>query len=74
MCKIMCSNRLGKDKTKFFVPERSLLVDNGAMIAYLGEIMFKKKVKSIAKPETKEFEDLDIAPRQRTDDIKVSWR
>jgi len=74
MCKIMCSNRLGKDKTKFFVPERSLLVDNGAMIAYLGEIMFNKKVSSVAKPRTKEFEDLDIAPRQRTDDIKVSWR
>ena len=70
MCRIMCSNRVRK--VKFFVPERSLLVDNGAMIAYLGEIMFNKKI--FFKLKTKEFEDLDIKPKQRTDDIKVSWR
>ena len=40
MCKIMCKER----GVKFFVPEKNLLVDNGAMIAYLGEIIFKKKV------------------------------
>jgi len=36
MCRIMCSER----GAKFFCPEKSLLVDNGAMIAYLGEIMY----------------------------------
>ena len=41
MCKIMCKER----GAKFFVPENSLLVDNGAMIAFLGEIMFKKGIK-----------------------------
>ena len=63
MCDIMCKER----GAKFFVPDRSLLVDNGAMIAFLGEIMFKKGIK--LKPE-----DIDIMPRQRTDDVEVSWK
>lgn len=61
MCKIMCKER----GAKFFVPEKSLLVDNGAMIAYLGEIMFKK---NIGKKE------VDIMPRQRTDEVEVKWK
>ena len=66
MCKIMCKER----GAKFFVPENSLLVDNGAMIAYLGEIMFKKGIKYNGKSA----QNLDINPRQRTDDIKISWK
>lgn len=66
MCKIMCEER----GAKFFCPERSLLVDNGAMIAYLGEIMFKSGIKITSK----EIEKLDIKPRERTDDIKVEWK
>jgi tRNA A37 threonylcarbamoyltransferase TsaD len=42
MTKIMCDER-GAD---FFVPERLLLVDNGVMIAYLGEIIFESEVGS----------------------------
>jgi N6-L-threonylcarbamoyladenine synthase len=61
MCKIMCKER----GAKFFVPENSLLVDNAAMIAYLGEIMFNKGI------ETK---NIDILPRQRTDDVVVKWK
>ncbi len=38
MARKMCSERL--EKTKLFVPSRDLLVDNGAMIAYAGEIIF----------------------------------
>jgi N6-L-threonylcarbamoyladenine synthase len=64
MCKIMCEER----GCKFFVPERSLLVDNGAMIAYLGEIMFNKKI------FTNDFDTLDINPRERTDEVDVTWR
>ncbi|MDO8623415.1 MAG: bifunctional N(6)-L-threonylcarbamoyladenine synthase/serine/threonine protein kinase [archaeon] len=64
MCKIMCKER----KAKLFVPENSLLVDNGAMIAYLGEIMFKSGIK-----ET-DLNKIDIKPRQRTDEVLVSWR
>ena len=40
------------------------------MIAFLGKIMFNNgdyvKLENIDK--------LDIAPRERTDDVKVSWR
>jgi N6-L-threonylcarbamoyladenine synthase len=66
MCEIMCKER----GCKFFVPERPLLVDNGAMIAYLGEIMFDKGIKI----EGKEIDKVDIDPRERTDDIEVTWR
>jgi N6-L-threonylcarbamoyladenine synthase len=63
MCKIMCKER----GAKFFCPENSLLVDNAGMIAYLGEIMFNKKI-------IKKIENLDIEPRQRTDDVIVNWK
>ncbi|MEK6873757.1 MAG: KEOPS complex N(6)-L-threonylcarbamoyladenine synthase Kae1 [Nanoarchaeota archaeon] len=68
MARIMCEER----GCKFFVPENSLLVDNAAMIAYTGEIMYKSGIKVSLK--TKAFEKLDIQPRQRTDDVVVSWR
>jgi N6-L-threonylcarbamoyladenine synthase len=66
MAKIMCEER----GAKFFVPERGLLVDNGAMIAYLGEIMFKAGIKLVGN----EIEEVDIRPRERTDQVEVSWR
>ncbi len=69
MCKIMCDER--EEKVKFFCPERSLLVDNGAMIAFLGEIMFKAKSNVFAKENLK---DLDINASERTDDIEVTWK
>ncbi len=64
MCKIMCKER----DAKFFCPEKSLLVDNAGMIAYLGEIMFRAGIKE------KNLEKIDILPRQRTDDVEVSWK
>ncbi len=66
MCKIMCKER----GAKFFVPENSLLVDNGAMIAFLGKIMFREGIKI----KGKQIEKLDIIPRQRTDDVEVKWK
>jgi N6-L-threonylcarbamoyladenine synthase len=66
MCKIMCRER----KARFFCPEKSLLVDNGAMIAYLGEIMFNNGIRF----SSKELRKVDIMPRQRTDDVEVSWK
>ena len=66
MCRIMCEER----GAKFFCPERSLLVDNAGMIAYLGEIMLNKGIKT----EGKEIEKLDIMPRERTDDVEVIWK
>ena len=67
MCRIMCKER----SAKFFCPEKSLLVDNGAMIAYLGEIMFKKKSNVFKHAE---LYKVDIDARQRTDDVDVSWK
>jgi len=85
MCKKMCEDRI--EKTRMFVPDNSLLVDNGAMIAYLGEIMFKSLSSSpppargeISKIKTgliyypKELDKLDIKPRQRTDEVDVGWK
>ena len=66
MCKIMCEER----GAKFFVPENSLLVDNGGMIAYTGEILFNNGIKF----SEKELDKIDIMPRQRTDEVKVSWK
>ena len=66
MCRIMCKER----KAKFFCPEKQFLVDNGAMIAFLGEIMFKSGLGL----QGKKLDELDIAPRQRSDDVEVRWR
>ncbi len=66
MARIMCEERGAKS----FVPENSLLVDNGAMIAFLGEIMFNKGIK--ISPE--QIDNLDIKPRQRTDEVDVGWK
>tara|TARA_Y100000034_G_scaffold20974_2_gene24078 strand:+ start:2082 stop:3065 length:984 start_codon:yes stop_codon:yes gene_type:complete len=66
MCKIMCSER----GAKFYCPEKQFLVDNGAMIAYTGELLFRKGI----KVEGNGIDDLDIKPRERTDHVKVSWR
>jgi len=82
MCKKMCEER----SIEFFCPERSLLVDNAAMIAYLGEIIFnnllgdknvlesdlKKNPKNLFFPE--DLDLVDISPRQRTDDVLVTWK
>ncbi len=67
MCKIMCEER----GAKFFCPERALLVDNGGMIAFLGEIIFRKNV-NIFLP--RDLGKVDIRPRERTDDVEVVWR
>ena len=66
MCRIMCEER----GCKFFVPEREYLVDNAAMIAYLGEIMFDSGIKVMPK----DFDKLDINSRERTDQVDASWR
>jgi N6-L-threonylcarbamoyladenine synthase len=63
MARIMCKER----GAKFFCPEKSLLVDNGAMIAFTGEIMFKSK-------KYKQKKNIDISPRERTDQVEVYWR
>jgi len=66
MVKKMCDDR----NVKFFIPPKGLLTDNGAMIAFLGEIMFNNKIKI----SFNKLENLDIKPRQRTDEIEVLWK
>ncbi len=56
MAKIMCKER----KAKLFAPENSLLVDNGAMIAYHGLMEYKKGKRMKLK-------DTFIRPDWRTD-------
>lgn len=63
MCRIMCEER----GAKFFCPERALLVDNAGMIAYTGELMFNAGISEKA-------DKVDIEPRERTDEVIVSWR
>jgi len=61
MARKMCEER----GAKCFIPEKKLLVDNGAMIAYQGCLERKKKQKI---SETK------IKPYWRTDEVKVGWK
>ncbi|MGD9276440.1 MAG: KEOPS complex N(6)-L-threonylcarbamoyladenine synthase Kae1 [Candidatus Pacearchaeota archaeon] len=61
MCKIMCRER----GAKLFILKNELLVDNAAMIAYLGEIMFRRGIYE------KDLKKVDIHPRERTDNVKV---
>jgi N6-L-threonylcarbamoyladenine synthase len=65
MCKIMCKER----GCSFFCPERQFLVDNPAMIAYTGEIMFNANKKAAISSDK-----IDIFPRERTDQVDVTWR
>lgn len=65
MCRIMCAER----KAKFFCPERPLLVDNAAMIAFTGELMIEKNKSLLI-----DIDKVDISPRERTDQVNVVWR
>lgn len=62
------SNRMCKDNNfKCFIPENQFLVDNAAMIAWLGLLEYKSGVRT-------KIEDSYIKPYERTDDVKVTWR
>jgi len=62
MCRIMCEER----GAKLFVPPNSLLVDNAAMIAWLGLLKYKAQKKS--------DKDTIMRPHERTDYVEVTWR
>lgn len=63
MAEEMCKAR----DAKCHIPSNELLVDNAAMIAWLGIIEYK------AGNRTK-IEDSKIKPYERTDDVEVNWR
>ncbi|NMB66615.1 tRNA (adenosine(37)-N6)-threonylcarbamoyltransferase complex transferase subunit TsaD [Candidatus Woesearchaeota archaeon] len=66
MAGIMCKER----NAKLFIPENQFLSDNGAMIAYTGEIMFNSNIKI----PFEKIDSLEIKPRQRTDELEVLWK
>ncbi len=59
----MCEER----GAKLFVPPNSVMVDNGAQIGWLGLLMYANGYKMSLNKS-------GIFPKQRTDDVKVSWR
>ncbi|MCD6575905.1 MAG: bifunctional N(6)-L-threonylcarbamoyladenine synthase/serine/threonine protein kinase [Nanoarchaeota archaeon] len=61
MCRIMCEER----GASFSAPPIELAGDNGAMIAWNG-ILAKKEA-------TKNYDKIDIKPKWRVDEVKVSW-
>jgi len=63
MAQKMCEERGAKS----FCPERQFLVDNAAMIAWLGLLQHKAGAKL-------KIENATINPYERTDDVKVNWR
>ena len=50
-----------------YVPPASVCVDNGAMIAWLGLVEYKAGI-------TTSIEQSIVQPKQRTDQIEVTWR
>ncbi len=60
--RVMCEER----GARLFVPENALLVDNAAMIAWLG-ILEKKAA-------ARNYAGLTIRPYERTDDVQAFWR
>jgi len=50
-----------------FVPDRRLCIDNGAMIAWLGNIMFNSGIRM-------SINDTVVRQRFRTDEVEVTWR
>lgn len=63
MANIMCKER----DAECFIPERQFLVDNPAMISWLGIMMNKAGNKG-------KIGEYEIFPYQRTDDVVVDWR
>ena len=62
MAQIMCKER----GAVCFVPEKQFLVDNGAMIAWLG-------ILSYHAGNTIKIEKATTDPYLRTDQVKVNW-
>ena len=52
---------------KMFVPERQFCRDNGAMIAWLGNIMYQSGVRM-------DIDETEVRQRYRTDAVPVTWR
>jgi N6-L-threonylcarbamoyladenine synthase/N6-L-threonylcarbamoyladenine synthase/protein kinase Bud32 len=61
-------NTMAKERgASFFVPTKDLCIDNGAMIAWLGVLMYNSGIRL-------KVEDSFIDQRFRTDMVDVTWR
>jgi N6-L-threonylcarbamoyladenine synthase len=58
----MCKDR----HARCFVPENQYLVDNGAMIAWLGLVEYNADIRM-------KLNETEIKPYERTDDVEVTW-
>ncbi|MDP2767135.1 MAG: bifunctional N(6)-L-threonylcarbamoyladenine synthase/serine/threonine protein kinase [Candidatus Methanoperedens sp.] len=63
MLAIMCKDR----GVEFYVPEKRFMGDNGAMIAYLGLLMYKTGIRT-------PIADSKVNPNFRPDDAVVTWK
>jgi len=63
MIRIMAEDR----GAEMFVPDRRLCIDNGAMIAWLGNIMYRSGIRM-------NIEDTAVRQRFRTDEVEAVWR
>ena len=52
---------------KMFVPDKKFCMDNGAMIAWLGNIMYESGARM-------DIADTAVEQRFRTDEVEVTWR
>ncbi len=52
---------------EMFVPDRKYCVDNGAMIAWLGNLMYKSGVRM-------DISSTAVRQRYRTDEVEITWR
>jgi N6-L-threonylcarbamoyladenine synthase len=63
----MVSTMTAERGAEMFVPQGRLCVDNGAMIAWTGLLMYKSGVRM-------RIEDTKVDQRFRTDQVEVTWR
>ncbi len=73
--KEMIKTMAAENKLKVFIPENSLLTDNGVMIAWLGAKMFAANPKKYSYVDSHDkVVDVVIKPYERTDDVVVDWK
>lgn len=61
-------SKMAEDRgAMMFVPEAKLCIDNGAMIAWTGLVMYRSGIRMT-------IDDTHIRQRFRTDDVEVTWR
>jgi len=63
----MVKNMAEERNASFFVPKKDVCVDNGAMIAWLGYLMYNSGIRM-------DIEETSIDQRFRTDMVDVTWR